>query len=104
MREKISLTHTSRWPLALSAEHEAAVGMAIYRQLEEVRGITQRISSFLRHAEGRWHEKGNIFSERYMHGNESMEIQHVGSRALNQSQQSEVQSREGTKCTIITII
>lgn len=49
-------------------------------------------------------EKVNIISQRNIHGNESMTIQHVCLGALNQSQQNDVQSRKKTKLTIIVII
>lgn len=47
-------------------------------------------------------EKVNIISQKNIHGNESMTIQHVCLDALNQSQQSEVQSRK--KITLTSII
>lgn len=48
-------------------------------------------------------EKVNIFSQRNIHGNESMTIQHVCLSALNQSRQSEVQSRKNLTIIIISI-
>lgn len=49
-------------------------------------------------------EKVNIFSQRNIHGNGSMKIQQVCLGALNQSQQSEVQSRKKINLTSIIII